>query len=354
MRKTVIILVSLVAIILISATVLADVSWKTIYSSRRELAQASSIGAEWGYTFSNYPLILHEGNYGYGGDLSENSGTRLFVTKPTGEEVPLIEVYTGAITLWSGGSYFVIKGASIYSNFPEQKYTIDQLVTKYGDNGVYNKILPYYFPSEDRKVFKLEIEVDDSGGNELVVHKVYLEDQATFESDLSNYFKSNGKVPVDGATVVATLTLVPSSFEKTKTAKVGFSFKAPEAMSEGYKVYISKATTAKTEVDKAVTELTSTSDWISTKVDELAKNSTALAKDASVSAEVSASDKIALLNGRDKGKYLAVATNADSGNVVAASFLEIIGEGESPSGDCSSILSCLASLDKKFVDGVFE
>lgn len=357
MKKAPVILVIFVATVLLSATVLADVTWKTLYLDKRTLAQANTLGTEWGYTFPTYPRILHVGNIDYGGDLGTDQGLQLYVAKPGGNErVPIIEIYTGTIPLWSGGSYFVIKGASIYSNFPEQKYTLDDLVEKYGEANAYDKSNPYYFPSEDRKIFKLEIEVDQSGVDEFILHKVYLEDQATFANDLQNYFKSDGKVPVNGTSQFAALPLTPSSFEEKKAKEISFSFKAPEELSNGYTLYIAKSPTAKDNVEEAVTELTSASDWLATKVDKLFAHTTPVAENADVSNKLSEPPELEPLNNKEKGKYLVVAVDTADERVVAATFLEITEEGETPTGckACDTILKCLACIDKEFVEGIFD
>ncbi len=192
LNRKFLIFVFLVTIVLFSASVLG-ISWQNFFSNSRQLAQGSVVsGGEWGFSiYDTFPKNLNFDKL----NLTKNQGFQLFVKDPNNVQKNVVEIYTGDVDLWDAGSWFAIRGASVYSDFPEQKFDVSDLVKEYGGDNVYNKKLDYYFPSEDRKILKIEIEVDTTLGDELIVYKVYLLDSATFFEDLA-LLKDNKKVPV--------------------------------------------------------------------------------------------------------------------------------------------------------------
>ncbi len=201
------ILVSVLVVAVDNPTWLVNVGGgNNVGEVNRRLATAVGISGG-GLGFTSYmkdSVALHGGTSSYGGDMAKNEGIQFFVlNERDNEKKPLFEVYVSDHTLWDeDNSYFVIRGASIYSEFPEQKFLIKDLISEHGADSVYSNLRPYYFPSEDRKTFRLTIELDSGVGwsddPELIVHKFELLDRPIFVKDIETYFEKDEKVPTSG------------------------------------------------------------------------------------------------------------------------------------------------------------
>lgn len=363
-----------VALILILSFVFAP-TWRgdTSYAKENTFTIArghQAADGSWSFAIdSDYPQGFNNSMY----LMEEDEGLRFFVKTPSGEYRTILQIYTGEASLWDGQSYFVIEGTGIYGDFSRQKYFVRDVVEKFGQDNVLDESFDYFLPSEDRRIFKLSLDLDTFADNQLILHYLEIVNQNLLLEDLSTHLKDGTKVSIGGApsntTEITELELSPSPFDKRTDAKLNFSFTAAEDLWNGYAVLISKKdfSGSQENLKEAFESVTLPETFRSDFFDVLLFDSDATFKEGQM--VLNEIDKTVSgpsgffsytpvsLEEKDTGKYLVLMylLGGDHDDIpTVTNFLEIKQEG-GPCTACDSLLKCLACVDKdKFVKTLFK
>jgi len=300
-------------------------------------------------------LVIHAGDWGCTltspdfprtgyNDMGKGSLKLFRVNTPNGLK-PIMEISTGSYPLWDDEASFSIVGKSLYEDFPEQKFVVKHLKDDY--TPLFDRTLDFYFPSEDRKIFKIQVELDTQYlSKEFKILSIDFVDDAAknqFLEDLT-LLKDNGKVPVGGVTT----GIYISKVEQGTTALGTFdsataSVKATLGEDADFSITSKKVTTGKplfaVKGDCPVDASTAATAYVAKTDSPTAEQKLAILKDKF--APVEAGSKLSIC------QYDGSAVSKDS--------ITIYPKGSSSDCDaCDTILKCLACIDKAFVDNVFE